>query len=525
MKKTYTTLFLAFAACLALQAQNLNPEVQVTNDYQTRLADVHKNSTEMPVPDSLTRFSTAIDYSVFRTDYKGAYDFVPYSISMEPEARPFDGSALYLRAGAGYSFHPVLRAVYTPFPKGLVRNSEYISFDGYGGEYSSMDGTPEYRGHDYALEAGTLVRWNKELFDLSAKLAYEGIYAADYANVRNMHKGSLSWNIHSNIEDIPVVYDLDAGLRYAADAQGVGETGYDLSGFICPEISSGFRIRIDLASRGSWYSGGLFAPAVYGQAAPKAVFEWNGFTVMAGAALALSSKLTIHPDIRIDWLAGDLLKISALVGGGQTIGSYSSYKEADHWFGADYLTDFIPTVEKINASLGVKGLLFKHLQYDLGGGYRILENAPLQALGVDALGNYTTGVDFASYNQAWGRALLGWKSERLEVNADALYSWTDLVKGPGYLSVPALAVETSAVYNWNRRIFAGLRCKALSSRESTLVRLPAFADLGLYGEYVFARSLSAWLQAGNLLNQKLSYSPIHIAGGINFTAGICLKLQ
>lgn len=525
MKKIYFIIALSFASCLAALGQNLNPEVQVTNDYQTRLADVHKQSTEMPVPDSLTQFSTAIDYSVFKTEYRGAYDFSPYSIAISPEPRAYDGSSLFLRAGAGYSFHPVIRAVYTPFPKGLVRNSEYLSFDGCGGDYTSMDGAAPYKGHDYALEAGSLVRWNKELFDLSAKLAYDGIYAADYANVRNMHKGALSWNIHSNTDEIPVTYDIDADLHYAADAQGVGETGYELKGFICPEISSGFKLRIDLSSRGSWFAGRLFAPAVYGQAAPKAVFQWNNLSVMAGAALALSARLTIHPDIRVDWLAGDFLKVSALIGGGQTIGSYSSYKEANHWFGADYLTAFVPTVEKINTSLNFRGLVFKHLQYDLGGGYRVLEDAALQGLEVDPLGLYVTGVKFASYNQAWGHALLGWKSETLEVNADALYSWTDLAKGADYLSVPALTLETSAVYNWNRRAFAGLRCKLLTARETTLVRLPAFVDLGLYGEYFFTSRLAAWGQIGNILNQKLSYCPLHIAGGINFTAGVCLKLQ
>ena len=146
MKKIYLPIALAIVAGSPLLAQNLNPEVQVTNDYVARMADVHKNGTPMSVPDSLTRFSTDIDYSVFTTAYQGAYEFSPYAITMEPEARGYDVSRLLLRVGAGYSFHPVVRAVFTPVPKGLLRNSEYLSFDGYGGRYRSLDGRAAFPG-------------------------------------------------------------------------------------------------------------------------------------------------------------------------------------------------------------------------------------------------------------------------------------------------------------------------------------------------------------------------------------------
>jgi len=67
--------------------------------------------------------------------------------------------------------------------------------------------------------------------------------------------------------------------------------------------------------------------------------------------------------------------------------------------------------------------------------------------------------------------------------------------------------------------------KAMSRRESLVMDVPGFADLGLYGEYGFARSFAVWAQVGNLLNQKLAYSPTHMADGVYFTAGICLKIK
>jgi hypothetical protein len=106
-----------------------------------------------------------------------------------------------------------------------------------------------------------------------------------------------------------------------------------------------------------------------------------------------------------------------------------------------------------------------------------------------------------------------------------MYRWTDLIANNAYLGVPALTAELSALYNWNNRIYFGSRLKVQSNRASTVIDVPGFVDLGLYSEYNFVRNFALWAQVGNILNQKISYSPIHIAGGVYFTAGICLKLK
>ena len=107
MRKISTALAL-LALCAPLGAQNINQTVEVTNDYRTRFADFQKQGPTMTVPDSLFRFDYDFDYSVFETPYRGSYEFSPYRIEVTPEARQRDGSRLYLRAGAGFTFHPQL---------------------------------------------------------------------------------------------------------------------------------------------------------------------------------------------------------------------------------------------------------------------------------------------------------------------------------------------------------------------------------------------------------------------------------
>ena len=61
-------------------AQNLDPTVEVNRDYEGKLLIVHKPILDMAVPDSVYKFDLDFDYSVTDTPYKGAYEFVPYSL-------------------------------------------------------------------------------------------------------------------------------------------------------------------------------------------------------------------------------------------------------------------------------------------------------------------------------------------------------------------------------------------------------------------------------------------------------------
>ena len=129
----YIVCAASLLACSGLSAQNLNPQVQVTNDYEARMGEAAKKGVALEVPDSLSEFRTSVDYKVFRTEYRGSYEFHPYRISVAPEVRDNGASRAWLRAGAGYSFHPVFQGVYAVKRKGLLRGSLFQDFHGYCG--------------------------------------------------------------------------------------------------------------------------------------------------------------------------------------------------------------------------------------------------------------------------------------------------------------------------------------------------------------------------------------------------------
>ena len=70
MKRYIAISAIALAAAVTAGAQNLNPTVEVTNQFEGKVMEVAKPVVDMDVPDSLLRFDLDFDYSVFDTPYK-----------------------------------------------------------------------------------------------------------------------------------------------------------------------------------------------------------------------------------------------------------------------------------------------------------------------------------------------------------------------------------------------------------------------------------------------------------------------
>lgn len=547
MKKIYLFV-LASIICSTLSAQNLNPEVEVTNEYEARMSGLLKNGFDMTVPDSLRQFSTDIDYSVFATTYKGAYDFTPYQINVTPEAGGSNATRLYLRAGAGYSFHPVLKAAFAPAMDGNLKNADYLDFHGYGGKYGRADAGADYDGHDYNLGVGGNLRLHKEKFDIFGELGYNGIYTADDIVKSGFHDISLGGRIASNDPGLKMPYGFKTELAYAADRfstpgwDPLGEFSYLIDGTVSPELAEVFDLAIDVHTQGSFYSR-RFAPLLLSWLAPKAVFEWDALRLAAGVKVCIGGGFGLYPDVMANYrIAGGLVDVYAGVSGGRNAFDYSSIKTANHWVNPDYFPSdetasidaMKVSVERINARIGFRGSVAGRFQYDVCGGWASYANAVMDALGVSqdisiAGKMYVPGIEYADYNAAYVKMDADWVSDNLDVSSDVLFRKSNITANDTYLGIPALQGTLSAIYNWNRRVFAGVRAKGQTGRPSTVWDDKGFLDLGLYGEYALMPELSVWLQAGNLLNSDIALSPTHIPGGdglkMHFTGGICLRLR
>ena len=165
MKKyTYMlTALLLSAVPYAAGAQELDPTVVVNRTYEGKLLEVHKPSFDMEIPDTVSRFDLDFDYSVFEKPYKGAYEFNPYVLTMRPASAVQTSEQLYLKAGVGYTLHPVLDFIWAPAFKGAFRMDVYARHRSYVGSYRKFKVAENPAGpvklDRWTLRKGCTMQW------------------------------------------------------------------------------------------------------------------------------------------------------------------------------------------------------------------------------------------------------------------------------------------------------------------------------------------------------------------------------
>ena len=591
--RRYIILAAALLACAAASAQNLNPTVQVTNDYEGKLMEVEKQNVRMAVPDSLLRFDWDFNYSVFDNPYRGAYEFSPYRIDMKPEATVRDNRRFYLRAGAGYTLHPEVQAVFTPAIKGKAGFSLYDDFKGYTGQYhrfttvkgtsgnSLLDRSGEYKGHDFANRLGGEFRYDAPTAVITFDAGLDLLRTGEYLFGGNSMTGGTATVRARSLGQSDFLYDVSAGWK------GLGNNVLPLSSSSSKsdrytEHDTGFDARFvyRLADSHSIRFEPSFHHIVFGDnvvlsdgkpgkvvtnavdIVPAYVYSDNGFSVRAGLRfsgvwkdsafedMADYDGRKLFPDFRLSYEAiPDMLVLSAKVVGGQRFNTYRSYLMDNH-----HLADAVSaqyrsvsgdaTVNALDAGLGVSGRVGSIFQYGAEAGFARYLNAPM-----DGISTVYAPFDIvpqevpmpvilmANYNLLYSDLNGSLASDRIDASArlrlqDSRLE-TDAERTAFCVELPLFTGSAGFVYNWNRRVFAGLSAEWASRREGELVdisgkqadvHVPGWIDLGVNAEFKLNNRFSVWAEGRNLLNNTVMRNFMIAEKGPYFTAGICLNL-
>ena len=578
----------AVAASYSLGAQDLDPTVVVRREYEGKLIEVHKPQLDMQVPDSVTRFDLDFDYSVFDKPYKGAYEFNPYVLTMEPASAVQNPKHLYLKAGAGYTLHPVFDLVWaTPF-RNAFRMDVYGSHRSYVGSYRAFK--PELPSDgpvviDRWLEPGGEHGYTQVGYDLETKagldgsydwksgvvdfdVSYYGIAAKDEIKTRHYDALDIKAGVASkSMEDSFFKYDVDLRYRYGADVMKYNGSDMNLDehvfgleavlGQVMHKDEGTHKVLFDVGMDLAAY-GHLEYSTVAGEfhIVPHYVFQYNQ-KLMANVGVKLAKVMrsdspqgifgakeqVVYPDVTVTFDAvPQYLRIYTHIGGGNRMNTYSSILDRNHHFDLEFGRGLWPfmdfDVERVSAFLGFEGRLGK-FTYDLYGGYVNYANAILDAVVIGELfesEQYLPGMGYASYQKAIAAFDWDWKTESLHFagNLEYLYAF-GLRKVDGLFAPAAFTGDVAFEYNWSRRIYAGVDCQFSTGRKGSVVDLfrgnavhdaviPGYADLGVYFEYAASHVLSFWARGGNLLNMTIQRNPIYAEKGINFTIGVCLNL-
>ena len=571
----------------AAGAQNLDPTVVVNRAYEGKLMEVHKPMLEMAVPDSLRQFDLDFDYSVFENPYKGSYEFKPYELLMKPVSADMDKSVFWLKAGAGYSLYPVFDMVWTPFHKGRFKMNVYADYQAYIGEYrffmptEAKDGvmymdrwrsksgtTSEWNGYRMRSKAGIDGRYDWDKNVMTFDVGYYGIASKDTLKNRMFDALDVKINVASKPQNSDYFhYDAYANYRFGEDKarfrlgdKYLAEHDFKFGAVVGPVISNMQKVLMDVGFETVAYTGAFAGEGISElYIVPHYLLtkgRWN-FDLGVRFSMLISPKESamyntksqlFYPDVNVAFsILPDALGVYAKLGGGNRINTYSSLLERNPYVDMDFgysnpLLD--ADVERVAASLGFKGRIAGKFTYDIHGGFKCFANALLDSAvllgGESDIYRYLPTYSYAGYNKLYAGLDWNLRMDAISFNGSVEYSHiTRLADKVGVIAPAPLTADAAFEYNWKRRVFAGIDCYYSSARRGNITSLdagivspdlkyktvvPGFADLGIYAELASSRKLSFWLRGGNLLNMTVQRTPLYAEKGINFTAGICLKL-
>lgn len=552
MKKTII-ISAALALCASLNAQNVNQTVTVTNDYKSGIGDVEKKILDMNVPDTLLVFDYKFDYSVFESPYKGAYEFSPYSVKFTPTARHEYINRLYVKAGLGYSLHPELDADWEIRPADNVSLSVFARGNGYAGKYakfvtSPVDFSETKNGHDFSDNIGVSGRVNFNTADLNFEAGHDGIYTLDeFPSVRSGYNSAyIGGRLSSNGERGSFFYyDFAAGYRFGNDDLETSSVAqqehiFNLAGTFGPVLDTDYRFLVDVDMTGDWVNGWRNQNQMVCDLTPHVEFVLGPVQMSAGLVFGCikgEQLPTIFPSVKASiGLFDDRMTAYAGFVGGDRPNTYYGLKTRNHFFTPAYLaTDSLRvSKERFNLYAGVRSQ-YEKLQYDVNFGYSRMLDMPTECLlpqiyEVDSNLIFFEGIKWLDYNLFHADANLSWTSDRLYVAADAALRLTkyDQAAGLRAFALPVFSTGIAAEYNWSKRIYAGITLDAQTSMveldAADAFSIPGWADLGINGRYVYSDTWSFWAKAGNILNQDVRRSLLHMPVGPYITLGAVLTL-
>ena len=518
-------------AATPLSAQGIKQSVEVTNEYVGRFADFQKQGPTMSVPDSLYSFDYSFDYSVFESPYRGAYEFTPYEIKITPDPIAYDGRKLALRAGAGYTLHPLLYAAYTP-----VCNTDFAL-----SVYNRGRGYYARSWYDLRDEFGVSGHYLSPAGRLRYSASYDGGFALNADARSSYHSGGLSADLTSpDRSGSFFAYRFKLDYRYGTDgvysslavpAAGmlymgnVGEHDVRLGGSLGPVLDEQYKFLLDFNFNMLFLSDGREGwegrTAGLATLTPHLSFLFGIVDLDAGLRLdylTSASSFTLVPVLKASLEVEKLgMKLFAGMDGGRRLNSYYSLKTLNSLYQRNGGPD--AEREKINFYGGLQGKAGSHLQYALKGGYALMDDAPLDAA--------QYGLGFASYKLAYADLSLDWSSERLTADGTLHFAHTVFSSEPNLFAPAMFSGDVSIKYNWLRRIYAGITAEGASVRRSanaTTDDIPGYVDLGLCGEYRFNSRWGVWAHLGNLIGMSIERHPGCVEKGPYFTAGVTLNL-
>ncbi|MCM1502732.1 MAG: TonB-dependent receptor [Bacteroidales bacterium] len=509
--------------------------------------------------------------------YSPRFSKVPFTMSIYGTHRSYVGK---YRGVSSWEEYRLVPEIYLPeCPLKRDRTSSYSGYNSY--TSAGVNGRTDWKTGFFSFDVGYVGYADK---DTMRTRGYDAV-KADFRVAANrtddryfFYDVALSYQFGEDkikLADKPLYHDGYGGINggYGLN-QYVGEHDFSLKATLGPVFTQKQRVLMDVVADVASYGGSLSAVAGKFSFTPKYQLftgRWKfdlGVKVSVlfgedklGTSINATRGQFVYPDVEIgfDAIKGHM-NIYLKADGGEDINRYSDMIARNWHFSQfystscfDYLGKPTPlldnTVERVKAVLGFRGSISSKFSYDLRGGYANYKNLACDAAVLcpyeyimDEWGKPSIGqplsagcIRYSKCNYYFAAFDMKWNSQDVTADMSLKYCATDLEKRQSQAISPSpLTIDANVVYNWKRRIYAGVHCNAalrrtgtyysVLSKRNVITRVPGYADLGVSLEYKVNRKFSVWLYGGNLLDMTIQRVPMYAEGGISATAGITLSL-
>ncbi|MDR2584927.1 MAG: TonB-dependent receptor [Prevotellaceae bacterium] len=541
------SLLLSFCPLWAQQVQKIDPKVEVQRDYEGGIVEITKPKPSIVVPDSISKFSITMDYSIFDMPFHDLYSFAPLPfihlsatgkerlpnvhirlgllMPFSPRAdlfvqAPLSGSSALLLTAQHQSFFGKLprfqqdektsaRIIQNPIDMRYLLFSPKVHFQ-MGGGYE----TDSYR-RSFTLDTMSHVfnRYKANISLSSPKSALPGTEWAFSFNWSLLEDEAKFWESPSMVAFKENLIRFKGGVGIRSHPDQI--FGFTLSGSFANHLSSSVLDR------------GVYAINPYYQLLKQRLHLQIG-VVISGIHNDIESKrindISLYPKFEVSYqIVPNSLSGYAHIGGEDRFNDYQSILSQNRWLSKEI--ELSSSHINWDIQMGIKGKAVKHLGYHLFGQYSQTDNqyyftniaAPspekddLYALTYTDEDRFSAGVE------------LSWNTSPLSFHFLAKLHSYSLYSGGPALYRPKTEINLSARYQWRERIIISTESVFRGLVPTPDGEINGFLDIGLQLEYRFASWFGLYLEGKNLLNAEKQYYLCYLDPGMRLGGGITVR--
>ena len=514
MKRTYNTITLClffaifpltFTPLQGQQQGRINPKVEVQRDYEGHIMELSKPKLSIFIPDSISQFNIAMDYTIFDKPYHDLYSFTPLpSVQLSMPKAPKQ-PWVYMRIGALWQATPeaelLLQAPITGM-SALLFTAQHSSFWGALPRYQQA-GTTIADQMQNRTDLRYALNWEKGRFEIGGGYDYNyytyyGVSSQlletidldilsnrtrmrdNMAHAYNLYKADLSlasfksakegiewgfsfgwrqledrarlWNVSSmpTLRENLIRFKGEIGIRFTPDQL----FGFSINGSFSNNLFS------------SEFDRGFISFHPYYQ------FIRDRFSATAGITLSgalnyksdskTGNRLFFYPKVEASYqiIPHDLVAY-ADVGGAHRLNDYQTLLAENPWLYQNVELRAGDTPWMIQA--GIKGKVARHLGFNVVGQYEKTHNqyyfantsyiADLHSDSPYLIPAFNLfALRYATEERLSAIAELSWNSTPLALHLTGkIHSYTLCTGEPAYHK-PKTELDFSARYQWRERI-------------------------------------------------------------------------